>query len=352
MSDWWQAAATPSGSTPMGAGGPFTPTRPLQYSQHRSTRFNIADELDPEDARMAENIRFAPSFAASPAGKLVMGSSGHTGGRETGGMGGGGGGGGMSPGGSGQGTGGRGGEAVASPPAGARAGRSPTGRFGGESAASPRDSRRKQMTQQVIDEDMPPTASLRDTSDSPVRGFAATMAASNQLPTPPSLTASPTTTQLLIFGPPSHLLPTLEPYLSSIGAVSSYVPGPDGTNWWVVTYNSPVSAAYALRRHGEVLGGKYMIGVRVAEGVSTTAGSGWGGANGGGEGVGHGGQGQGGGGGMERNVIREKGEKRQGEWEDEGAAGAGGAGGGVSGRLADWLEWQDGKESNGKSRLV
>lgn len=93
MSDWWPAPSQtqpqsgPSGlnlgSTSSPVGGPFTPTRPLGFSthtpalaHHRSTRFNIADELDPEDARMAENVRFAPSFAASPAGKLVMGQGG------------------------------------------------------------------------------------------------------------------------------------------------------------------------------------------------------------------------------------------------------------------------------------
>lgn len=73
---------------------------------------------------MAESIRFAPSFAASPAGKLVMGQS-----IGMGGMG-------LGQGGSGGGSGSvgspghQGGMGLAgSPPGTVRGGRSPTGRF-------------------------------------------------------------------------------------------------------------------------------------------------------------------------------------------------------------------------------
>lgn len=83
---------------------------------------------------MADSIRFAPSFASSPAGKMMMSSSTTPGGNFnmgsvganglTGGSGGLGGGGGM--GGSGGSPGG------ASPPGTVRGGRSPTNRFGGD----------------------------------------------------------------------------------------------------------------------------------------------------------------------------------------------------------------------------
>lgn len=75
----------------------------------------MPDELDPEDARMAENIRFAPSFAASPAGKIN---------NLTGGA--------MSPGINGPGSVGPSGMGtvnMGSPSGTVRPGRSPTGRF-------------------------------------------------------------------------------------------------------------------------------------------------------------------------------------------------------------------------------
>lgn len=94
--------------------------------------------------------------------------------------------------------------------------------------------------------------------------------ANSRLPTPPSLTPTPTTTTLQIFGPPTSFLATLESWLVTFGPIASYRPGPEGSNWFVVEYESAVSASYALRRHGEVLAGRYMIGFRVADGMSAS----------------------------------------------------------------------------------
>ncbi|GFZ49845.1 hypothetical protein JCM24511_07248 [Saitozyma sp. JCM 24511] len=218
------------------------------------------DELDPEDIKMAEGIKFLPSFASSPAGKLALGTSPSAGG-------------------------------TASPPAR----RSPTSRFsmgGAESAASPRDARRKTVTQ-FVDEDMPPTASLRDVSDTPSR--VPTVTSALELPPPPSLLPTSSTTSLHVFGPPLNFLPHLEPYLSSIGPLVSYRPGPEGSNWWIVTYQTPTAAAYALRRHGEIVNGRWMLGFKVAGPGSTAGctlvdgvGNGVGAGNGNGIGIGSG----------------------------------------------------------------
>lgn len=69
MSDWWTTSTT--------SHVPFhTPSRPSHHlaSSSALTRPRFAgDELDPEDAKMAEGIKFLPSFASSPAGKLALG---------------------------------------------------------------------------------------------------------------------------------------------------------------------------------------------------------------------------------------------------------------------------------------
>ena len=66
-------------------------------------------------------------------------------------------------------------------------------------------------------------------------------------------------------------LALLGPYFDQIGAVESYSPGPEGSNWFIVTFHSPTSALYALRRHGEIINGRWMLGVKVA-GPGSTAG--------------------------------------------------------------------------------
>ena len=62
--DWWGSAASPS-----------TPLRQnsLGRSSNQNNRFN--DALDDEDAKMADGVKFLPSFSASTAGKLLGGSS-------------------------------------------------------------------------------------------------------------------------------------------------------------------------------------------------------------------------------------------------------------------------------------
>jgi hypothetical protein len=62
--DWWGNAASPS-----------TPLRQnsLGRSGQQASRFN--DELDAEDMKMADGVKFLPSFSTSTAGKLLGGSS-------------------------------------------------------------------------------------------------------------------------------------------------------------------------------------------------------------------------------------------------------------------------------------
>ncbi len=133
---------------------------------------------------------------------------------------------------------------------------------------SPRNARRTGATQTfALEEDLPPTTSLREVdSPTPVR----TVSSPPSRPLPPSLQPQPDTTTLHVFGPPPERLAALEPYLSQVGPVNSYRPGPQGSNWWVVEYDTPTAASYALRRHGEILNGRWMLGFKVATTGSTS----------------------------------------------------------------------------------
>nr|XP_031858298.1 uncharacterized protein CI109_006269 [Kwoniella shandongensis]KAA5525370.1 hypothetical protein CI109_006269 [Kwoniella shandongensis] len=274
--DWWtssQSYSTPqrpsftqslSSSASQGFPGQ---SYPQNNGGAQRARF-AGDELDPEDLKMAESIKFLPSFAQSPAGKLALGTSPQSGGG----------------GGSGGGMGGGGGN-VGSPGDGRKSPTAGVGgmgsRFGGggQERDSPRHTRARTLVHQnsglgssigtssynnggmAIDEDMPPTASLRDSvADGVSRSEVATPI---ELPTPPSLLPSPTTTSLHIFGPPPSVLQTLQPFLSQFGQITSYRPGPPESNWYVVDYSTPLAASYALRRHGEIINGRWMLGFKV-----------------------------------------------------------------------------------------
>ncbi|WVW87092.1 hypothetical protein I302_109149 [Kwoniella bestiolae CBS 10118] len=262
--DWWTSS---SSSTPQ---QPFhTPQRPGQFqhsnSTNRSTRFssnNVGDELDSEDLKMADSIKFLPSFANSPAGKLALGTSPQNSMSPSAGFG------------AVNNTMSMGG--VGSPNEGRR---SPGVRERVE-RDSPRHHRRSLLHQNsqlgsssafgggmAIDEDMPPTASLRDSVNE--NGNGAMQIRNNEvnnavdLPIPSTLLPNQSTTSLHIFGPPLPILSSLQPYLSQFGPITSFAPGPEGSNWYIVQYSNPVSASYALRRHGDILQGKYMIGFKV-----------------------------------------------------------------------------------------
>jgi hypothetical protein len=86
---------------------------------------------------------------------------------------------------------------------------------------------------------------------------------------PPALEPGVETATLHVFGPPAEHLASLRPYLEDIGPVVSYAPGPEGSNWWTVQYGTPVAASYALRRHGEIVSGRWMLAFKVAGPGST-----------------------------------------------------------------------------------
>ncbi|WVO14949.1 hypothetical protein L204_102590 [Cryptococcus depauperatus] len=243
--DWW---STPSRTSTSVAPIQTSLVRSQSLSKNRA-RFE-GDELDPEDFQAAEGIKFLPSFASSQAGKMTLGTS------PTGGM--------TSYGGFGAGS------------PGER--RSPSTRLATSvhDNSSPRHTTRARSLAQsgalaggvsnyTPDEDMPPTASLRDSVS---ESRPAPVVAPVEFPTPPALIPFHTSTTLHVFGPPNDILCTLKPYLSQFGAVVSYHPGPQGSNWWTVEYNSPLGASHALRRHGDIIGGRYMIGFKVAGGGS------------------------------------------------------------------------------------
>ncbi|BEI83907.1 hypothetical protein CcaverHIS002_0405110 [Cutaneotrichosporon cavernicola] len=213
MSDWWTQPSTPARASAFAS--------PARASTSRA-RF-VADDPDPS----ADAPKFLPSFVGSPAGKLALGTS---------------------P------------ASVSSPPAPKR---SPTARFSvsmADSASSPHLSR---SVRAPATEDDIPTRSLHD---EPVRPASAVAQAPD---VPPALEPSPDTNTLHVWGPPPEHLPALRAYLEGIGPVVSYVPGPEGSNWWTVTYATPLAASYALRRHGEIVSGRWMLGFKVAGPGST-----------------------------------------------------------------------------------
>lgn len=118
-----------------------------------------------------------------------------------------------------------------------------------------------------MDEDPIPTSSLYDEASS--SRPAPPAAIQPALATPVTLEASADTTTLHVFGPPVEYLSSLRPYLENIGPVVSYVAGPDGSNWWTVQYTDPLYASYALRRHGEIVSGRWMLAFKVAGPGST-----------------------------------------------------------------------------------
>jgi hypothetical protein len=82
---------------------------------------------------------------------------------------------------------------------------------------------------------------------------------------PTHMTHRPDNRTLLIFGPPYDTLDQLRDLFQSLGPMRSYRPGPDGCHWYILEYEDPVSAAYALRKHGEIVSGRWILGVRVGD---------------------------------------------------------------------------------------
>jgi hypothetical protein len=124
------------------------------------------------------------------------------------------------------------------------------------------------------DEDLPPTTSLRDSTNVPANHGTSSISpspapassSSTPLPPPSALQHTPTTTKLFVFGPPPDALARLRPWLEECGTVAQYEPGPAESNYWIVEYDAPIGASWALRRHGEMLGGRWLVGFKVVEG--------------------------------------------------------------------------------------
>ncbi|WWC73844.1 uncharacterized protein I206_107816 [Kwoniella pini CBS 10737] len=291
--DWW----TNSNNSQQNQNNYFTTTPQRQNSNLRSstttTRFsnnnvnnNIGDELDSEDLKMVDSIKFLPSFANSPAGKLALGTSPQNSNSisfqqnqlnsfSNNSISGGGG--------------------NSSSYNNNNNNNSPSSNVNNESGRrspgistnirdrserdSPRHHRRSLLHQNSqlgnsfinngnlqIDEDMPPTASLRDSINGGIqlRNNNNEISTPIELPTPSSLIPCSNTTTLHIFGPPLEILSNLnKSYLNQFGKIIQFKKGPEGSNWFLVQFDSPISASFALKRHGDILNGKYMIGFKV-----------------------------------------------------------------------------------------
>jgi hypothetical protein len=85
----------------------------------------------------------------------------------------------------------------------------------------------------------------------------------------PDIPANVATSQappIVIFGFNAALVDPIIAHFGQLGEIIDYTPAPDGGNWVSVTYREAWCAARAVRRNGEIIGGKLMIGVKWAEG--------------------------------------------------------------------------------------
>jgi nuclear pore complex protein Nup53 len=82
----------------------------------------------------------------------------------------------------------------------------------------------------------------------------------------PSHAPSSQAPPILIFGFNAALVDPIIAHFGQLGEIVDYTPAPEGGNWVSVTYREAWCAARAVRRNGEIIGGKLMIGVKWAEG--------------------------------------------------------------------------------------
>ncbi|GAA5850231.1 hypothetical protein JCM9279_003572 [Rhodotorula babjevae] len=194
---------------------------------------------------------------------------------------------------------------------------SPVTRFGGGSLFGGRDSStpskspkfapytappRASAYKHEVEEDAPPVASLNEfdgadqsglQTDSSMNGLsrspandptASPFASSSALAHPGSSTSSSSKGYAVhVFGFPASALELILEHFTQFGDVLSSSPSTEGGNWVTVVYAHPWSAARAVRKNGDVLGGVLMVGVKAVDedglkralaGGESTAGSG------------------------------------------------------------------------------
>jgi len=114
------------------------------------------------------------------------------------------------------------------------------------------------------DEDSVPQVSLTDIAPLTRRNRTATAPDDSSFSLGPSdASASAKPIKLVIFGYPAHLTTRMIKEFTSFGKdqVLSQEEGPEGSNFFVVGYKDPATAARVARRNGDLVDGIYRIGV-------------------------------------------------------------------------------------------
>lgn len=68
-----------------------------------------------------------------------------------------------------------------------------------------------------------------------------------------------------VFGFPASATDLILDFFSQFGDIVSKTPSTEGGNWVTIVYAQPWSAARAVRKNGEVLGGVLMVGVKAVD---------------------------------------------------------------------------------------
>ena len=69
---------------------------------------------------------------------------------------------------------------------------------------------------------------------------------------------------MIVFGFPQDKISAALKLFTSIGETQEPQPGPEGANWFKISYKHEWEAARAVRKNGELMNGQWMVGVKWA----------------------------------------------------------------------------------------
>ncbi|CAG7847208.1 SubName: Full=Uncharacterized protein {ECO:0000313/EMBL:CCA66784.1} [Serendipita indica DSM 11827] len=118
--------------------------------------------------------------------------------------------------------------------------------------------------QQPLDEDAPPTQSVLDELDTiPTNRDPFKTPARNR--THQRSTTNKEWHDVIVFGFPQDKISAAIKLFTSIGETQEPQPGPEGANWFKISYKHEWEAARAVRKNGELMNGQWMVGVKWAQ---------------------------------------------------------------------------------------
>ncbi|KAI0255761.1 hypothetical protein BJV78DRAFT_1173107 [Lactifluus subvellereus] len=127
---------------------------------------------------------------------------------------------------------------------------------------------------QTSDEDAPPTASVNDIlnatyTDSPsylqrsITNFDSSMVIARASQNTPHPAAEPL--YVIVFGYPPDKYSVAVEYFKQLGETTDPDPNTEISNCFRIGFKNPVDAMWAVRKNGEVVGGSWMLGVKLAD---------------------------------------------------------------------------------------